>query len=222
MTEPVSASELRAHARQQLPEHMVPTAFMALERLPQTPNGKLDRAALPDVVITRDEDVEYVAPRAGVEESLAAIWCDTLGIEQIGAADNFFELGGHSLLAAQVRSRIHQQLGVELPLEALFEDQTLSDLARRIEDGAGADGAEAPPLRARATCRGAACLLRAGTDVASWNATTPVPPRTGSMYRFASADHSMRRCSSAPFRTRWGDTNCCAPPSGQPPPRCRR
>jgi acyl carrier protein len=145
--EPVSVSELRAHARRQLPEHMVPTAFIALERLPLTPNGKLDRAALPDVVMTRDQDVEYVPPRAGVEESLAAIWRDTLDIDQIGAADNFFELGGHSLLAAQVRSRIHQQLGVELPLEALFEEQTLSDLARRIEDGTGAGAAEAPELR---------------------------------------------------------------------------
>ncbi len=145
--EPVSVSELRAHARRQLPEHMVPTAFIALERLPLTPNGKLDRAALPDVVMTRDQDVEYVPPRAGVEESLAAIWCDILDIDQIGAADNFFELGGHSLLAAQVRSRIHQQLGVELPLEALFEEQTLSDLARRIEDGTGAGAAEAPELR---------------------------------------------------------------------------
>jgi amino acid adenylation domain-containing protein len=144
---PVSVGELRSHVRRQLPEHMVPSAFMALERLPQTPNGKLDQAALPEVTIARDRDVEYVPPRAGVEESLAAIWCDTLQVEQIGAGDNFFELGGHSLLAAQVRSRIHQLLGVELPLEALFEDQTLSDLARRIECETGADATEAPPLR---------------------------------------------------------------------------
>jgi hypothetical protein len=142
---PVPVSELRDHARRQLPEHMIPSAFMALERLPQTPNGKLDQAALPEVAITRNQDVEYVAPRAGLEESLAAIWRDTLHIEQIGVADNFFELGGHSLLAAQVRSRIHQLLGVELPLEALFEDQTLSELARRIENDTGSD-AEAPPL----------------------------------------------------------------------------
>ncbi len=150
---PVSLGELRAHVRRQLPEHMVPSAFVALDRMPQTPNGKLDRAALPEPAITRDQDVEYVSPRAGVEESLATIWRDTLHVEQIGAGDNFFALGGHSLLAAQVRSRIHKLLGVELPLEALFEEQTLSDLARRIEKATGVDAAEAPPLR-RATRTG--------------------------------------------------------------------
>ncbi len=143
---PVSVSDLRAHARRQLPEHMVPSAFFALERLPQTPNGKLDRAALPEVAVTRDQEVEYIAPRGSVEEALAGIWRSTLEVDQIGAGDNFFALGGHSLLAAQVRSRIHQHLGIELPLDALFEDQTLADLARRIEE-TGSDAAEAPPLR---------------------------------------------------------------------------
>ena len=143
---PLSLGELRAHARRQLPEHMVPSVFLALERLPRTPNGKLDGAALPDVAITRDQEVEYVAPRGNVEESLAGIWRSTLQVEQIGARDNFFALGGHSLLAVAVRSRIHQVLGIELPLDALFEDQTLADLARRIEE-TGSDAAEAPPLR---------------------------------------------------------------------------
>ena len=132
--ESVPVGDLRAHARRELPEHMVPAAFMELHRLPQTPNGKLDRGALPDVLITRDEEIEYVAPRSGVEEALADIWRSTLGVQHIGAGDNFFALGGHSLLAAQVRSRIHQVLGIELPLDALFEDQTLADLARRIEE----------------------------------------------------------------------------------------
>ena len=145
---PVSVSQLRDHARLQLPEHMVPSAFVALDRMPQTPNGKVDQAALPRVTITRDRDVEFIAPRAGVEESLADIWRTTLGVEQIGAADNFFALGGHSLLAAQVRARIHRMLGVELALEALFEEQTLADLARRIERETGAAAADAPPLRA--------------------------------------------------------------------------
>ena len=144
---PVLVGELRAHVRRQLPEHMIPSAFVALDQMPQTQNGKLDRAALPEPVITRDQDVEYVSPRAGVEESLATIWRDTLHVEEIGAGDSFFALGGHSLLAAQVRSRIHKLLGVELPLEALFEEQTLSDLARRIEKTTGVDAAEAPPLR---------------------------------------------------------------------------
>ena len=143
---PVAVSELRAHVRRRLPEHMVPSAFLAMDRFPQTPNGKLDLAAMPDVTITRDEEVEYVAPRGHVEEALASIWRSTLDVEQIGAGDNFFALGGHSLLAAQVRSRIRQRLGVELALDALFDDQTLADLARRIEQTA-AGNAEAPPLR---------------------------------------------------------------------------
>nr|WP_308124091.1 amino acid adenylation domain-containing protein [Mycolicibacterium xanthum] len=143
---PVPLAELRAHVRRHLPEHMVPSTFVDLERLPQTPNGKLDRTALPVVVVSRDRDVEFVAPRDGVEESLAEIWRTTLHVDQIGAADNFFELGGHSLLAAQVRAQIHRVLGIELPLEALFEDQTLSDLARRIETDTGAHADEAPAL----------------------------------------------------------------------------
>ncbi|HJT93893.1 MAG TPA: amino acid adenylation domain-containing protein, partial [Mycobacterium sp.] len=141
----ISASELRAHVRRQLPEHMVPSAFMALDSLPQTPNGKLDRTALPEVEIVRDQEIEFIAPRPGVEESLAEIWRSTLEVDQIGAADNFFSLGGHSLLAAQVRSRIHQLLGVELPLDAFFEDQTLADLAVRIEE-TKPDDADAPSL----------------------------------------------------------------------------
>ena len=147
---PVPVTELREHARLQLPDQMVPSAFMSLSALPQTSNGKLDRTALPIVEITRDEDVVFVAPRPGVEQSLAGIWCKTLHLDRIGAGDNFFSLGGHSLLAAQLRSQIQLQLGVELPLEELFENQTLAELARRIEqdlhrpDGSGA--ADAPPL----------------------------------------------------------------------------
>jgi amino acid adenylation domain-containing protein len=148
----VSVGEVRAHVRRHLPDHMVPSAFVALERLPQTPNGKLDRLALPAVTITRDHEVEYIAPRGSVEECLAGIWRTALDVEQIGAGDNFFALGGHSLLAARVRSRIHELLGIELPLDLLFEDQTLADLARRIEETVP-DVAEAPPLRPASRAR---------------------------------------------------------------------
>ena len=144
---PVSASELRAHARQTLPDHMVPSAFVALERLPLTPNGKVDRSALPAPELVRADEIEYVAPRPGLEESIAGIWRQVLRVDRIGAGDNFFSLGGHSLLAAQVRSRIQSTVGVDLPLTAIFEDQTLSALALRLEmiRGAGANGA-LPPL----------------------------------------------------------------------------
>jgi acyl carrier protein len=118
---------------------------MKLPRLPQTPNGKLDSGALPPVKMARDEEISYVAPRPGAEEALADIWRDTLGVEHIGAGDNFFALGGHSLLVAQVRARIHQALGIELPLDTLFDDQTLAELARRIEESTD-DAPEAPPM----------------------------------------------------------------------------
>ncbi len=141
---PVPVTELRAHARLQLPDPLVPSVFVALDQLPLTPNGKVDRAALPQVHLDRDRDIEFVAPRGEAEEALAAIWREVLHVDQIGAGDNFFEVGGHSLLAAQVRARIHQQFGVELTLDVLFENQTLSDLARHLENATGAT--QAPPL----------------------------------------------------------------------------
>jgi amino acid adenylation domain-containing protein len=145
---PVLASTLRAHARQKLPDHLVPSAFVALARLPLTPTGKIDRAALPRPEGRRDEEVAYVPPRPGLEESLAAIWRQVLRVDRAGASDNFFALGGHSLLAAQVRARIQGTLGVEIPLAALFEDQTLAALALRIEAGVRAgERAERTPLR---------------------------------------------------------------------------
>ena len=127
-----SAQALRAHLRRRLPENMIPAFFMTLEKLPTTPNGKLDRKALPPPQIG-ETDAAFVAPRPGDEESLAALWRELLKIERVSANDNFFLLGGHSMLAAQLRARIHQTLGVSLPLEAVFEDQTLTALAARLE-----------------------------------------------------------------------------------------
>ncbi len=188
---PVSVGELRAHVRRKLPEHMVPKAFFGSGILPLTFNGKLDRTALPEIVMARDDDVEYVAPRGEVEESLADIWRDALGLQQVGAGDNFFALGGHSLLAAQVRAQIHQQLGIELPLDALFEDQTLADLARRIVE-TGSEASDAPPMR---SVPRTADLLASHAQILMWQAECdePDPPRTGSTCRFASPGHSTVR-----------------------------
>jgi hypothetical protein len=124
---------LRSHLRRRLPDHMVPSAFVTLDRMPTTPNGKLDRAALPPPRLPASSDAELVAPRPGSEESLAALWRELLKVDRVGANDNFFLLGGHSMLAAQLRARIHQSLGVELPLGAIFEDQTLAALAVRLD-----------------------------------------------------------------------------------------
>ena len=104
----------------QLPEYMVPSAFVQLEALPLTPNGKLDRKALPAPEATALSVREYEAPQGEIEEALAAIWQELLRVERVGRHDNFFELGGHSLLAVQLISRIRATLGVELPLRELF------------------------------------------------------------------------------------------------------
>jgi acyl carrier protein len=132
---PPSVGELRDHLKAKLPEYMVPSAFVELEALPLTPNGKIDRKALPapDPSSFRTEEA-YAPPRTQVEEVLAGIWEEVLGLERVGVHDHFFELGGHSLQATRVVSRVHDVLGVELPVLSLFEEPTLSGLADRLEE----------------------------------------------------------------------------------------
>ena len=130
----LDAGALRAFAKQRLPGYMVPSVFIPLEALPLTPNGKVDRKALPAPEGSRVEEARpYVAPRTPTEERIAATWGALLGVERVGIHDDFFELGGHSLLATQVISRVRTELGVELPLRALFEAPTVEAFAKRIE-----------------------------------------------------------------------------------------
>lgn len=129
----LNSAELRRFLQERLPEYMIPSLIGFLEQLPVTPNGKVDRAALPFLSAADIETTgEFVAPRDELEERLAAIWREVLGVERIGVRDNFFELGGHSLLATQVLSRVGRVFGVDLLLRALFENPTIEDLARVI------------------------------------------------------------------------------------------
>jgi amino acid adenylation domain-containing protein len=128
-----SPSSLRDFVRKQLPEYMAPAAFVMLEKLPLTPNSKVDRRALPKPEYTRsDLGVEFVAPRTPMEEQLTEIWTQILGVDQVGIYDNFFELGGHSLLATQFVSRVRETFEVELPVRSLFEMPRIADLTTTI------------------------------------------------------------------------------------------
>jgi len=116
--------------------------------LPLTENGKVDRKALPAPDGSRPElEKQYVAPRTAVEEVLAGIWSEVLGVERVGVADNFFELGGHSLLATQVISRVREAFRVELPLSELFERATVRELAIAVEAGLRGGEFEDEPIR---------------------------------------------------------------------------
>jgi amino acid adenylation domain-containing protein len=161
--------ELRDFLAQRLPEYMVPTDFVALEGLPLSPAGKVDRGALPSPdPARREEEVEHVAPRDAVEETLAAIWSEVLDAERVGVRDDFFALGGHSLSAARVLARVRDLLRVELPLSAVFERRTIERMARLIAEQPAAPALELAPALAEAEMDGllahAAALSDADLD----------------------------------------------------------
>lgn len=130
LSEDVEPRSLKEHLSQSLPEYMVPTSFVRMEALPLNVNGKVDRRALLAFSQNLDQqEREFVAPRTPVEEVLARIWQQVLGVERVSVHDNFFESGGHSLLATQLFSRIRAELGVEAPLLTLFGAPTIAQLA---------------------------------------------------------------------------------------------
>ena len=144
--EGTSPDELRSWLRQQLPDYMVPAAFVSLEALPLTPNGKLDRRALPALELSPASAAEGGVPPSPAEEILIGIWSDLLGTAQIGLRDSFFELGGHSLLATQLISRVRDAFDVELPLHVLFAAPTVAGLADRVAAAGRPGPAVAPPI----------------------------------------------------------------------------
>ncbi|MCC6421558.1 MAG: amino acid adenylation domain-containing protein [Gemmataceae bacterium] len=145
--EPLRTSELRHYLRTVLPVHMVPSRFILLEALPISPNGKVDRRALPAPDPNQAEaGRDVVPPRDDTERALAALWEEVLQVRPIGVTDNFFDLGGHSLLAAELTGRIKQHLGFSLPLGALITAPTLGQLASVVkrEQPAEADSSLVP------------------------------------------------------------------------------
>jgi natural product biosynthesis luciferase-like monooxygenase protein len=124
--------ELREYVRSELPDYMVPSAYMLLSEFPLTLNGKIDYKALP-APVQNEQQAAYVAPRTELEARVAELWSQVLGYEPVGVHDHFFDRGGHSLLATQLVARIRQLFGVDIPLRNLFDVPTVAGLARQIE-----------------------------------------------------------------------------------------
>lgn len=145
-----SSADLRDYLKRQLPEYMIPASFVLLEEFPLTPNGKVDRRALPRLEPTRTGRTDDAAPavqQSAIEEMLADMWAEILRVERVSVHDNFFDLGGHSLLAMQLMSRVREAFGVDIPVRDLFEEPTLGGLAGRVEIQLRAgQGTHAPPL----------------------------------------------------------------------------
>jgi acyl carrier protein len=131
---------LRKELRAQLPEYMVPTHLVPMDRLPVTANGKLDRRALPTPLLG-STGTDFVSPQAGTERFIAEIWSQVLGVERPGSRDNIFDLGGNSLRLAEIHVRLQERFGEQLQLVHLFENPTIEGLARTVNGLAAARSA---------------------------------------------------------------------------------
>ncbi len=149
-TPPPSAAELRAHLLTRLPEYMVPAAFVVLEALPLSANGKVDRAALPDPPAPLRAAVPLAAASADLQRTIAQVWREELHLDHVGLDDSFFDLGGHSLAILRVQHRLQQLLGLELSVVDLFQHPTVSALVRFLTPAADHPVAAAPPATATA------------------------------------------------------------------------
>jgi arthrofactin-type cyclic lipopeptide synthetase C len=129
----IGIDELRRYLTSTLPEHMVPSAFVLIERLPLTPSGKLDRRSLPEPGIDAYVSQEYEVPQGEVEETLANIWEEVLKIDRVGRHDNFFELGGHSLLGMRVVTLVAERTATNVSVASIFRYPTIVTLAEYVE-----------------------------------------------------------------------------------------
>ncbi len=129
----VTMAKMRAHLSNELPDYMIPSYFMQIDKIPYTHNGKVDRKALPEIDGSIQTGVEYVAPTNKIEHKLIQIWQEVLKVEHLGLNHNFFEVGGHSLKATVLVSKIHKELNVEVPLGEIFKKPTIKELAKYIQ-----------------------------------------------------------------------------------------
>jgi amino acid adenylation domain-containing protein len=141
-------NHLRVFLKQKLPQYMIPSAFVLLEAMPLTPNGKIDRRSLraPDTN-TPEFESNFTEPRTPDEQLIAEIWAEVLGLERVGIHDNFFELGGHSLLATQAISRLREAFQVEVPLRSLFESPTVATVTESLLQYRAEQKLKAPPIK---------------------------------------------------------------------------
>ena len=145
---PLAAAELTEHLRRRLPEYMVPAFFEVLDAFPLTASGKVDRRALPEPASLRpDLAAEYVAPRDDLEDTVAELWRELLGVDRVGMNDSFFDLGGHSLLMARLRTELAARIGRDVSMVELFQHPTVASLADFLRRPA--DGGETALLGAR-------------------------------------------------------------------------
>jgi natural product biosynthesis luciferase-like monooxygenase protein/amino acid adenylation domain-containing protein len=128
----LTLNELRKIAKRFLPDYMIPSGFVQLERLPLTSNGKVNKSLLPDPSNSFDIGMNYVAPTNPTEQKIVDIWEDILGVSGVGIEDNFFELGGHSLAAMTLASKVNKAFDIKLPLKVIFENKTIRELSMYI------------------------------------------------------------------------------------------
>ena len=150
--QPINAAELREQLREKLPDFMLPAHFVAIDAMPQTPNGKIDRKGLPapDVAQAPAAEAAFVAPTSDLEETIAKVWKDVLKLPQVGTRDNFFDLGGHSLLAVQTHRRLKEVLQRELSIIDIFRFPTIHSLSVYLgQDGQDDAAAQAGKVRAQ-------------------------------------------------------------------------
>ena len=150
----LNTQEVRAHLAAKLPDYMVPAVFLALKEMPLTPNGKIDRKALPDPQKLRAKsEAHYVAPTTETEHVVTEIWKELLKLDKVGVQDNFFELGGHSILIVQLHAKLKEQMGVDIPIIQLFKYPTVASLAKFLSEGREEEGKVVQQSKERAENR---------------------------------------------------------------------